>query len=672
MTSIDIETSSAAWWLSPPAREHHFRSIADGIPALIALISPSGEVAIANRLVLEYFGATLDELNAWATADTLHPDDLATVLAARTESMATGQPYHVEGRHRGTDGEYRWFEMRGIPLSDSDGRIAWWYVIETDIDDSKRAHALLAGEVRVLEMVALGAELPQILDAICRLTEDTVSGCYCSVLIGVPGGRWRPGAAPSLPVAYVERLDGLPVLPNVGPCALAAHMKMQVIVPDIASDPRFEAYGFRELALSHGLRSCWATPILSRVQATLGTFTIYRLDRGVPTPVHRYLMRQCAHLAGIAIERAHGEDALKRSEALLAQAQHLSAMGSFAWRVATDEITWSRELYRIFGLEQGAPLTLDAMRDRVCADDSAWFSDMLARAQHTGSDFELEYRLQMSDQSVKYLHVVAQGTRDSDGQFEYIGTVQDVTERRRAEAALDNVRSALAHVSKVATVSALTASIAHEVSQPLAGIVTNASTCQRMLDADPPNVAGARETARRMIRDGHRAADVVTRLRALFGKKDTTSESVNLNDATREVIALSRTELQRARVTVRPELADDLPPVTGDRVQLQQVILNLLLNARDAMSDVHDRPRQVVIHTDRDGDDRVRLAVSDVGVGFPSRDVDHLFDAFYTTKSGGMGIGLSISRSIVEGHRGRMWASPNDGPGATFAFSIPV
>jgi signal transduction histidine kinase len=138
------------------------------------------------------------------------------------------------------------------------------------------------------------------------------------------------------------------------------------------------------------------------------------------------------------------------------------------------------------------------------------------------------------------------------------------------------------------------------------------------------------------------------------------------------VIALSRTELQHARVTVRPELADDLPPVTGDRVQLQQVILNLLLNARDAMSDVHDRPRQVVIHTDRDGDDRVRLAVSDVGVGFQSRDVDHLFDAFYTTKSGGMGIGLSISRSIVEGHRGRMWASPNDGPGATFAFSIPV
>jgi signal transduction histidine kinase len=217
----------------------------------------------------------------------------------------------------------------------------------------------------------------------------------------------------------------------------------------------------------------------------------------------------------------------------------------------------------------------------------------------------------------------------------------------------------------------MSASIAHEVNQPLSGIITNASTCLRMLAADPPNIDGARETARRTIRDGNRASDVVTRLRALFSKKNATTELVDLNEAGSEVIALSRSELQRNRVILRSELADDLPPVTGDRVQLQQVILNLLLNALDAMSGVDDRPRQLVIKTERDEGDRVRLTVQDAGVGFDPQNVERLFEAFYTTKSGGMGIGLSVSRSIIENHHGRLWAAPNEGPGATFSFSIP-
>jgi signal transduction histidine kinase len=217
----------------------------------------------------------------------------------------------------------------------------------------------------------------------------------------------------------------------------------------------------------------------------------------------------------------------------------------------------------------------------------------------------------------------------------------------------------------------LTASIAHEVNQPLSGIITNASTCLRMLAADPPNFDGARETARRTIRDGYRASDVITRLRALFSNKGTTAEPVDLNEATREVITLLRSELQRSQVILQAELSDDLPSVIGDRVQLQQVILNLLRNASDAMNDVDDRPRELVIRTARDEDDRVRLTVRDTGVGFDPQAVDRLFDAFYTTKNDGMGIGLSVSRSIIESHHGRLWAEPNDGPGATFSFSIP-
>jgi signal transduction histidine kinase len=221
------------------------------------------------------------------------------------------------------------------------------------------------------------------------------------------------------------------------------------------------------------------------------------------------------------------------------------------------------------------------------------------------------------------------------------------------------------------SLGALTASIAHEVNQPLSGIIMNANTCLLMLSADPPNVDGARTTARRTIRDGNRVSDVITRLRALFSKKDTATEALDLNEATREVIALSRSELERNRVIPRLEFADDLALVTGDRVQLQQVILNLLRNASEAMSDVDDRPRQLVIRTERDEGDHVRLSVQDAGAGFEPDDANRLFEPFYTTKSGGMGVGLSVSRSIIESHSGRLWATPNDGPGSTFSFSIP-
>jgi PAS domain S-box-containing protein len=362
---------------------------------------------------------------------------------------------------------------------------------------------------------------------------------------------------------------------------------------------------------------------------------------------------------------------LRRSEAFLAEGQHLSRTGSFSWRVATDEITWSEQLYRIFGFDRGVPVTLELIGTRIHPEDLSAFEEQIERSRQDGSDVQLEFRLQMPDHSVKYLHTVAHGTRDQNGRLEYIGAVQDVTERRLSEEALSKVRSELAHVARVTSLGVLTASIAHEVNQPLSGIITNANTCLRMLAADPPNIGGARETTLRTIRDGNRASDVITRLRALFGKKDTTTDLVDLNKATREVIALSLSELQRGRVILHAEFADDLPLVTGDRVQLQQVILNLVRNALDAMSGVDDRPRQLRIITDRDEHDRVRLTIQDAGVGFESQDAERLFEAFYTTKNEGMGIGLSVSRSIIESHHGRLWAAPNDGPGATFAFSIP-
>jgi C4-dicarboxylate-specific signal transduction histidine kinase len=270
----------------------------------------------------------------------------------------------------------------------------------------------------------------------------------------------------------------------------------------------------------------------------------------------------------------------------------------------------------------------------------------------------------------EYPAEVSFGEMVVDQQKVFTGFIRDISEKRRSEQALRDSQAELARMMRVVTIGQLTASIAHEVSQPLSGIIMNASTCLRMLKSDPPNIDGARETAQRTIRDGNRASDVIQRLRTLFSKKPNDIEPLDLNEVAREVIALLSGELQRDNVILKQEFEDRLPAVAGDRVQLQQVILNLLRNAREAMSSIEDRPRQIVLRTELE-DEHVRLSVQDSGVGFTAEVAEQMFESFYTTKSDGMGVGLSVSRSIIEANRGRLWATANDGPGATFAFSIP-
>ena len=286
---------------------------------------------------------------------------------------------------------------------------------------------------------------------------------------------------------------------------------------------------------------------------------------------------------------------------------------------------------------------------------------------------EVEARIRRFDGEFRWFLCRAVALRDFSGKVvKWFGINFDIEDRKRAEEELRDTQSKLAQMTRLMTIGQLTASIAHEVNQPLAGIITNANTCLRMLAAQPPNIEGAKETARRTIRDGNRASEVIKRLRALFSKKDPALEPVDLNEATREVIALSLSKLQGNRVILRTELADGLPHVSGDRVQLQQVILNLIQNGSDAMSSIDDRPRDMLVKTERDGHDALCLTVRDVGVGFSEEDGGRLFDAFYTTKGDGMGVGLSVSRSIIERHGGRMWTAGNEGPGVSFSFSVPL
>jgi PAS domain S-box-containing protein len=643
------------------------------IPGLVWSATPDGNVDFVNQRWCDYTGASIENATDGGWVSIYHPDDSGRLATYWESQMRSGEPGLSEARLRRSDGVYRWFLTRAAPMRDSAGHIVKWYGANTDIEERKQAESLLAGEKQLLEMVAGGGLLQPHLEALCKFVETAALGSICSILLVDPSGlHLQHGAAPSLPKEFNDSLQGLQVNVDSGPCVTAVRLNKQVIASDIASESRWSSFAWCSLALANGIKACWSTPIRSSSGKVLGIFAIYYAEPQAPTASHQNLIGRITHIASIAVERAQNDAALTQSEAFLTKAQRLSSSGSFSWRVATDELMFSEEYYRIFDLDPAKPVTVAMVMSRVHPEDAPALTKMIERARREGTDFDYEHRLVMSDGTVKYIYMVAHRADDPDGHAVYIGAVQDVTQRRLSEDALGRVRSELARVARVTSLGALTASIAHEVNQPLFSITTNASTCVRMLGGEPPNLEGAREMTRRIIRDGNRASEVITRLRAMFVKRDPIMESVDLNEATKEVIALSIGELQRAQVILHTDLAEDLPQVTGDRVQLQQVILNLCLNAADAMSGVQDRPRSLVIKTEKEGADYVRLSVEDTGVGFEPDSAEALFDAFYTTKHGGMGIGLSVSRSIIEGHHGRLWAAPRNGPGATFAFSIPL
>jgi PAS domain S-box-containing protein len=488
------------------ASETNLREILNGIPGFVCTLNPAGQIDLANRPLLDFFGMTVEELNSWGTNGAIHPDDLPRVIAEFTHSMTTGIPIDTEARYRRADGVYRWSQLQIVPVRDTEGKITVWYGLLTDIEDRKRAEdELRRSEARHRIVVETAS------DAVVSIDEGG------TIILANPATKRIFGHNP-------EELIGKP---------------LTVLMP----------------GAMRGLHE---------------------------TGFKRYLETGARHL------------------------------------------NW-----------QGTEVT--ALRAN-------------------GEEFPAE---------------VSFGEMTLDQRKIFTGFIRDISGKKRAEEELRNSQAELARMMRVMTIGQLTASIAHEVNQPLSGIVMNASTCLRMLSGDQPNIEGARETARRTIRDGNRASEIVTRLRTLFKRKEVAAESIDLNDAALEVIALSLSELQRDRILVRHDLAENLPAVKGDRIQLQQVILNLMRNALDAMRDVDDRPRELLIKTESDDSKNVKLTMQDTGIGFAPDAANRLFDSFYTTKDGGMGVGLSVSRSIIEAHRGRIWASANEGPGSSFAFSIP-
>jgi len=377
-------------------------------------------------------------------------------------------------------------------------------------------------------------------------------------------------------------------------------------------------------------------------------------------------------------DRRRAEEALRRSEGHLAEAQRLTRTGSWAWSVATrHSVYWSQENYRLFGFDpEGGIPSDEAFYQRIHPEDRDRVRrEVFLERPDEGSHFDVEFRIVLPDGAIKYVRSTGHPVCNISGDLlEYVGTSIDVTERKRADEERERLRQAqadLARVNRVTTMGELTVSLAHEVNQPIAAAITNANTCMRWLAADTPNLEEARAAAMRIVNDGTRAAEIIKRVRLLFKKGSPERELVDLNEVVRDMIVLLRSEATRYSISVRTDLAADLPRVMGDRVQLQQVVMNLMINGIDAMKDV-DETRKLIVKSERGKDEQVLVSVSDTGVGLPQQQADQIFDAFFTTKSYGTGMGLRISHSIVESHGGRLWAAENSPRGASFYVTLPA
>jgi PAS domain S-box-containing protein len=606
------------------------------LPVAAWTLKPDGTPDFVNRVWLDYSGHTLDFVRshpeAWMTA--VHPDDRETASGAFWNGVRSGQGFAMETRILcARDRTYRWHLNQAAPLRDAEGRVLKFVGTTTDIEEVKQSQENMR---RTEERTGLIVDTA--LDAVITIdSHGTTTG-------------WNKQAESIFGWSSSE--------------AIGRHMS-DLIIPE-------QQRAAHERGLRHFLATGEGPFLRRRIEVT----AVRRSGVEFPVELEILPMRLgqdwlfSAFIRDIT-DSKRAEEKLRQSE--LSLRQMTETIPEMLWSASPDgaiDYCNGRFLdYTGFSPDQ---VMSDGWMKLLHPDDVEPAVETWKSCVKSGAPYRVEVRtFHAPGNTHRWCVTSALPLRDQEGRIvKWHGTVVDMHDWKQAQEELRNTQAELSRMMRVMTIGQLTASIAHEVNQPLSGIITNASTCLRMLKSDPPNIDGARETVQRTIRDGNRASEVVTRLRTLFGKKQIDVEPLDLNEAAREVIALLSGELEQNNVILKHELSDRLPAVHGDRVQLQQVILNLLRNGLDAMETVNDRPRQMLIRTETDGN-HVTVSVQDSGVGFSPEIGKRLFEPLFTTKQEGMGIGLSVSRSIVEAHHGQLWADRNDGQGATFAFSIP-
>jgi PAS domain S-box-containing protein len=462
-------------------------------------------------------------------------------------------------------------------------------------------------------------------------------------------------------------------------CETVMKTRQLLLVPDALADQQWKANPDIKL----GMISYMGFPVAWPNGDIFGTICVLDSRRNEFNELYRKLLLQCREVLQADLKSLQSRNELelkvlertaelRRSEVYLTEAQRLSRTGSFGWNVNSGKLFWSEESFRIFGYDKMLSPTVDMVLHRVHPDDLAFIQRTIARASRDGKDIDLEHRLLLPDGSVRNVHIVARAVRDEAGQLEFSGALMDITAAKRAEEELHKAQAELSRVTRVTTLGELTASIAHEVNQPLASIVAYGHAALRFLGNATPDLDETRVALEGIVREGHRASEVIESIRAMFKNVDQDKAPIDVTKLVRDMLGLMLGELQANDVSVEATLEDNLPDVKGNRVQLQQVILNLIRNAIEAMSSVTNRARVLRIRSVIHEPDSVLVSVEDSGTGIDPKDTDRIFDSFFTTKPDGTGMGLSICRSIIEGHRGRLWASSGIDHGAVLNVLLPA
>jgi len=612
-------------------------AVLDALPTLVWLAAPGGEAVHVGRRWLEYTGLSVEQARGWGWAAAVHQDDIEGLTGYWRTVVASGAPGEIEARLRRADGQYRWFLFCAAPLRNGSGDLTGWCGAHVDIEDRKQAEAL----GRSIER-----QLNQLLDNIPAL----VAIHNASGTLELYNRAAREFHGPSEAGPQQWRLGDV-VHPDDLPSFLAARDRTVITGQPIEAEPR-----------------------LRRADGTYRWFHV-RAVRSVDYDgtARWYSVRTDIH------DRRIAEDALRRSEAFLREVQRLSRTGGWRYDLATDLVESSPEIQLAYAVQPGEDISRPTFWfDRIHPEDRPRVQAEFERCMRDKTEYRAGYRIVLPDGSIRYQHATGQPvTNDAGDLVQFIGASMDMTEHwlattelERASQAVRDLQMKMSRAAQIATVGELAASIAHEVNQPLAAVVANGHACLRWLAASPANVSRAVEAAERVVKDGKDAGEVIQRVRALFKRTALEKVLLNANEVIREVLRLLDSYPARKDVAIETTLDPDLGPLLADRIQLQQLVLNLVLNALEAVEPVSGRAKRLAVRSERAVDHTAVIQIADNGIGLENP--ESVFEPFFTTKAEGMGLGLAICRSIVAAHDGKLSAKRNTGFGTTFTVTLPI